>query len=72
MKHQLSVTIKDVITNERHYLVVVASGENKDFITITKLHNNLCYVVNVNEGYTITTTYYPLERYYIEEISLYE
>lgn len=72
MMRQVLITIKDIQEKQSFYIIAVASGEDRSFISITKLHNELCYVVNVNEGYTITTTYYPLKRFEIEEVSLCE
>ena len=48
-----------------------ASGE-KAFIEEVEIHEETCFKVVLDEGYCYSTYYYPVRRYSITELSIYE
>ena len=74
----------EMIDNEKgtsEWLVLVAfdereekNGTNEDKDTYMQQvvrHGHVCLKVKVDEGYMITTYYYPIPRYNVATISLY-
>ena len=52
----------------------VKDGTNDDrdtFMQEVTMHNELCLKVKVDEGYCVTTYYYPMRRYSVTNISMY-
>ncbi len=66
---KLYVVIVDHETNTRDYLSLVPFGDNGDYMKITVHHNMPCMEVHVDDGYVVTTYYYPTPRYAIESIA---
>ena len=53
------------------WLVLVPFGDNDDYMTISERNGQRFMEVHVDEGYVITTYYYPMPRYTITCISKY-
>lgn len=53
------------------WLILVPFGDGDDFMKVTEHHGQRVMEVHVDEGYLITTYYYPIPRYTITCISVY-
>lgn len=52
----------------------VKDGTNDDrdtYMQMVVMHGELCLKVKVDEGYIVTTYYYPIRRYSVTHISMY-
>ena len=74
----------EMTDNEKHtseWLVLVpfdeaeikdGTNEDKDtYMQQVAMHGELCLKVKVDEGYVVTTYYYPIRRYSVTNISMY-
>ena len=54
------------------WLVLVAFNDDGDYMTICEMHGQKCMEVHVDEGYVVSTYYYPIPRYAITSIAVYD
>ena len=75
----VQMTDNEKATSEWLVLVAFDEAEMKDgtnddrdtYMQQVIVHNELCLKVKVDEGYSVTTYYYPIRRYSVTNISMY-
>ena len=78
---RLYVKITDHERNTYEWVVLVAFDEDEQetgknehkhcYMQQVVLHGQVCFKVKIDEGYMVTTYYYPIARYTMDEIHKY-
>ena len=82
MKHTrlyAKITDNEAQSNEWVVLVPFDEAEERDgtnddqtcYVQQVVQHGKVCFKVKVDEGYCVTTYYYPINRYFIAEMHIY-